>query len=593
MPGVTFAILPREVIGAVGLAIAGFLALTWLLRGSPFGQPDRTEGEAEETTRGYRNLVVSLAAIGVLLIVAGAWLALAVSVPWSIALFAGGFLILLGVVRRNRRYRHDSPTLHRVVSFADSALNGSLLAGVLIVGNVLAFRYGNRPLDFTHERAFSLASQTVKPLKGLDEPLRFILFSGRSGESKRQLDRILQLLDLYRAQKPQLISYDVLDPYVDTKKFEELIAQTPDVAMADGGGVVVELGKGPSASRLVVRNSDLFALDSTRRSDEQFTSSFHGEDVLTSAVIRLKEKIRPRIGIMVGHGEPPFAERGADQPGLGILQARLEAIGSEVVAVNLEKAVVPRDLAVLLVVGPRDAIEPREAERLEEYLRRGGRAVLMLDASNAAQWDPLLKRFNLRLRRETVVDPAANVLDRPWLPRVYVAGSSLHSIVEPLRNESLIFPQAAPIEILKANQAMRATPLLRTGPESWGEVDMNDGKPEKDRERDLIGPITVAAAVTETAEPHGEPRPRLVLFSSATIAENHWVYRGANLDAITNAIAWLRERDDLQGLAPRTHVALTLKSEPMLRTRLILIPTLIAVSTIVGLGLATYLARRN
>jgi hypothetical protein len=77
------------------------------------------------------------------------------------------------------------------------------------------------------------------------------------------------------------------------------------------------------------------------------------------------------------------------------------------------------------------------------------------------------------------------------------------------------------------------------------------------------------------------------------IAENHWVYRGANLDAITNAIAWLRERDDLQGLAPRTHVALTLKSAPMLKTRLILVPTLFAVSVIVGLGLATYLARRN
>jgi hypothetical protein len=310
-------------------------------------------------------------------------------------------------------------------------------------------------------------------------------------------------------------------------------------------------------------------------------------------VIRLKEKIRPKIGIMVGHGEPSVDERGSDQPGLGILQARLEAIGSEVVAVNLGRNDVPGDLAVLLVVGPRDAIEPREAERLQEFLQRGGCALLMLDATNAAEWNPLLRRFNLQLRRETVVDPVANVQDRPWLPRVFVAGSSLHSIVEPLRNESLVLPQAAPMEILKEFPSMQATPILRTGPESWGEVDMNEGRPEKDREHDLAGPITVAAAVSETGGKPGETRPRLVLFSSAMIAENHWVYRGANLDAITNAIAWLRERDDLQGLAPRTHVALTLKSAPMLKTRLILVPTLFAVSVIVGLGLATYLARRN
>jgi hypothetical protein len=40
-------------------------------------------------------------------------------------------------------------------------------------------------------------------------------------------------------------------------------------------------------------------------------------------------------------------------------------------------------------------------------------------------------------------------------------------------------------------------------------------------------------------------------------------------------------------------VNLTLKADPNLRAKLVLLPTLLSVSVLVGLGLTTYLARRN
>jgi hypothetical protein len=67
----------------------------------------------------------------------------------------------------------------------------------------------------------------------------------------------------------------------------------------------------------------------------------------------------------------------------------------------------------------------------------------------------------------------------------------------------------------------------------------------------------------------------------------------ANLDLLMNSIAWLRGRSDLQGIAPKTHVALTLGANDLLRTRLIMVPTIMAVLLIVGLGITTYLARRQ
>jgi hypothetical protein len=85
----------------------------------------------------------------------------------------------------------------------------------------------------------------------------------------------------------------------------------------------------------------------------------------------------------------------------------------------------------------------------------------------------------------------------------------------------------------------------------------------------------------------------MVVFSSPMLGDNRLIaYRPANLDLIANAVSWLRGRPDLQGLAPRTHTALALSADPGLRTRLVLLPTVLAFALIIGLGVAIYLARR-
>jgi hypothetical protein len=66
-----------------------------------------------------------------------------------------------------------------------------------------------------------------------------------------------------------------------------------------------------------------------------------------------------------------------------------------------------------------------------------------------------------------------------------------------------------------------------------------------------------------------------------------------NLDLIMNAVSWLRERPDAVGIAPKTHVALTLNADPILRSRLVVVPTVAAVLSIIGLGVIVYVVRRE
>jgi hypothetical protein len=66
-----------------------------------------------------------------------------------------------------------------------------------------------------------------------------------------------------------------------------------------------------------------------------------------------------------------------------------------------------------------------------------------------------------------------------------------------------------------------------------------------------------------------------------------------NLDLLMNAVNWLRGRPELRGIAPKTHVALAMSADPSMRLRLVLVPTMVAILVIIGLGVTTYMARRE
>ena len=86
----------------------------------------------------------------------------------------------------------------------------------------------------------------------------------------------------------------------------------------------------------------------------------------------------------------------------------------------------------------------------------------------------------------------------------------------------------------------------------------------------------------------------MVVLSSRNLADNMYIQGfPANLDLLMNAVNWPRGRNDSLGIAPKSHVALSLAVDSTLRQRLVLVPTVMAVLLIITLGVSTYLARRS
>ena len=124
---------------------------------------------------------------------------------------------------------------------------------------------------------------------------------------------------------------------------------------------------------------------------------------------------------------------------------------------------------------------------------------------------------------------------------------------------------------------------MRTSKYSWAESSPKTQPLRLDPASDEPGPVIVGVAVsqrgekTRTADP-AEGKPRLVLFSCPAMAGNNvQEIEQTNLDLLMNAASWLRNRPDTQGIPPHTHVARTLSVDPFLRSRLILVPSAVAV----------------
>ncbi len=597
--------LSRSEVVAGALSIVAWLVLTWMIRGVPIGQAAPGDGPSAPSS-GYRDRVVLAAVVGFLLVLLGALIAVNQGVPWSIPVFLAGFGLILTVQRINDRHRHSSPTLRRVAAFSNVAMNTSLLAGVLVVANAILFRVGGRPIDLTHDASYSISSQTTNILRGLEKPVRFVVFHGRSASSRQQLDRVRQLLSLYQRSRPDRIRIEYVNQFEALTEFQELAKRVPDVAAANGDGLVIEYGEDGEARRATITNPELFEVPRDGASATgRYASSFQGENVLTSTLVRLIEGKSIQVGFTQGHGEPALDELGADREGLGLWRSRLVSVGVSPTAVDLVRASVPNEVQLLAIVGPKNAFLPDEVRRLREFVQRGGRLIVLLDGTARAGLEDFLRTFNIEFGPGIVIDPAFNFNRVPEFCFAGIGRNETHPVIASLAGQSILVPTASPIRILGAGQNAGASstsnpgievrPILQTSVQSWAETDLTTRPPRRDPGKDLFGPVTVGVAASEKALDGKSPAdPKLVLISSRFLPQNSILQNWPpNLDLLLNSMYWLRGKPERLGIAPKTHVSPLFVADPGLKRRLVLVPTTLAITLIIGLGVTVYLSRRE
>ena len=188
-----------------------------------------------------------------------------------------------------------------------------------------------------------------------------------------------------------------------------------------------------------------------------------------------------------------------------------------------------------------------------------------------------------------------------------------HPIVDALgTNRVVLLPGAAPIKVAGAGHAGDCRGGSRR-PDARADGDSADGQLVVGRKRAAQGAADLGPQHRRRARPAGrrhcsrrarrseqpggarQGKPRLVLFSCPAMAENIFQdLERTNLDMLMIAAGWLRGREDTMGI--RTQPACRADDFPSIRsfgTGLILVPSVVAVLSIIAMGVIVFTARRE
>ena len=410
---------------------------------------------------------------------------------------------------------------------------------ILIGLNYLVSRRDKR-WDLTAGGSYTLSDQTVKVLTNLTAPVKVLVFD-QPGAFQRFRDGLTSY---------ELASRNIQVEYVDTDRQP---TRARDYNVLNNGTVVMEY------------------------SGRRETVMSEREQDLTNALIKVTTGRQIKAYFVQGHGEKDSA--GADRNSYSNVVDILKRDNYTVDKIVLAQAQggVPADASVLIIAGPTTDFLKPEIDAISTYLRKGGKALFMLDppVGEAARPVPtveaLLKEWSITLGHDVVIDISGmgQLLGTDASVPV-VATYPQHPVTENF-NVLTAFPLSqsvrgeAGMELATANTQN----LIQTSERSWSESDtkslVSGGKVSLDEASgDHKGPITIALSLTMDApdapapapaaagaKPQAKAQMRLIVIGDSDFATNAASGVQGNADLFVNMNNWLTQQEDLISIHPR------------------------------------------
>jgi ABC-type uncharacterized transport system involved in gliding motility auxiliary subunit len=463
-------------------------------------------------------------------------------------------------------------------------------------------------VDLTGGGTYTLAPQTRKLLAALQARLEITVLAPRvartAGERHFAQSALYlrQVVELCQGAQP-LVHFQELDPQ-ESAAARQLEQQYPD---AGAPCVLVTYGAPGEASHEVLNARDLAEFHAGR---DRRLAAVDGlaEQALAGALARLTAgKKQATVYVTTGHGELALDDRESEsRQGLGILAGVLERLDCDLRPLDLMAAGrVPDDSSVVLVAGGGQPWNADESEKLDNYLRQGGKAVVLVDltydlrqarvVSNGLE--ELLSEFGVAVGDDRVITQG-------FTGEIEIASPGLPAAEEHPLARSL--PQA-PVTLfecrsLRASTSLHQTsttvvPLLvsHSAPRAWADGDFGQGPPVRGGKNDSDGPVAMAVAVERRQA--GEAAPVLVVVGDAEFISNRAVSAAGgqtNLRFMISSLNWLRGRRELLGDIPlRRYEACRLAGTADEQRRIVWGSSLVLCSLISTIGATVWMSRRR
>ncbi|RLA10209.1 MAG: hypothetical protein DRQ60_00115 [Gammaproteobacteria bacterium] len=396
---------------------------------------------------------------------------------------------------------------------------------LVIIVAVLAGGLANRhsfESDWTAASRHTLTAGSIEILNQLDQPLIVIAFTRDQQLAKTMADRIARY-----QRHSNLISFETVNP-----------DQHPNRAEAAGidqdGVLFLTLGE---------RHESLRQLD---------------EQSISNAILRLSRGAGIEILVLTGHGER--SAKGQANRDISHFANTLLDQGFQISLYQIDPtAAIPTANTLLVISAPQTRLSGGEIARLLAFIQDGGRLLWLGDPGDLQGLKPLAIQLGVRFLPGTLVDPAG----------MQAAGSAAFTLAtadayrpHPITQQfqfTTVFPLATGLS--QNDNRWQATPLAIVGEQGWLEQGELVEPVEFDKQHDLLGPVTLALALTREQQknrennsennPGDQQKPqRVVIVGDGDFVANAYLGNGGNRQLGLNIINWLAGDDQLINLQP-------------------------------------------
>ena len=409
----------------------------------------------------------------------------------------------------------------------------------------------NFSLELPMRGGFSASDRTRQILAETSgEPVSVTCFLSRRAPAYQAVSRLLRGLETTAHDVAGVqLSVVGVDPRWDLGAAERLVKTgVPE------GTLLFRQGR----RQVTVKVDDLFVGATNGTLSVTTEGIFEAENACATAVQRLS--VVGRRGTLywtIGHGESSADSYDAVY-GMSDMAREFRQNGYRIKAIDLaQTATVPEDCAVLVVAGAREPFSRTELQRVDGYLRSGGRLLVLTAPSPNAGVGALLADWGVRQLPCTAVSPSRTFNGAD----VLVTDFGDHAVTRPLADCTLLFEGASVLQQTAAadtnavETALAAsvdrtgfTALARTDAESWGETEPAVRPWAFDPTAEPRGPLVLVAALERgggVAKDLAFRPTRIVVVGDAAFALNGALKRraNANRDFLLNAVAWLAGLD--------------------------------------------------
>ncbi len=473
---------------------------------------------------------------------------------------------------------------------------------IIIVGTVFVSLYYIAKVHLKWEKdlstkLFSLSKQSKDAIKALKSPLNIIVLSEKEGIE----DNTRELLKAYQDEKKEMIEIKYRPPFRYPELFDRYKIPKDPRGL---GAIVIEKQNSKPPHYLSLLRQDLYELVPSRGRPREI---FKGENKITENILLLQETKKLIIYNSQGHGEKSFEN--TDRNGYSQLKNSLLRENYQIKKISLltEKKV-PEDCDLLIIASPIQPFGPKEIEAVKSYLKKGGKALILMDPEVQKVkpgLNKLLAEWSIKSDHSIILDPKATaVLDRTG--RVFQVGLyGYHQIIKELSNKNLriLFYLARPfwIDTDKQRSNVTITPLIFSSELGWGERDPLNPRLDKNKPdpSDLKGPVNYVLAVEEKLDK--DKKIRLVLIGDSDFLTNEMTkgitstlgYYGNAKDLFMNSMSWLTNQEKKITIRPKEVKRRTLDLIGNRKTMIWVVSLLILPFSIVGIGLFVYSKKKK